>query len=124
MVEPQTGTRAKVAFQSGEQMDVLYKVYQTFVMVTEPLLDTIGPFLADDAGATLNDFWDSVCSFKQGPLAPWAPTAPKSWITRSLSTALQQQVREYFRCFRHALIIEEYHYSISTFSVFLSPHAN
>ena len=92
MVEPQTGTRAKIAFQSGEQMDVLYHVYQTFVMVTQPLLDTIGPFLADDAGATLNDFWDSAGSTDWGP-APWSPSATDCWMSRSLSTAIQRQVR-------------------------------
>ena len=88
----QTGTQAQIAFQSGRQMTSLYRIYQTFAELTQPLLEQIGPFLEENAEATLDDFWNSVCRFKHGRLPPWAPTAADSWVERSLGRALQRQV--------------------------------
>ena len=77
-------------------MSSLYRIYQTFATITQPLLDQVGPFLAENAEGTLNEFWDSAASFGHGPLAPWAPGAADSWVTRSLGTALERQVRTFF----------------------------
>lgn len=102
-------------------MSTLYKIYQTFTTITQPLLNGVGPFLAENPEATLDDFWESVASFGHGPIAPWAPGATDSWVTQSLGTALQRQVRIFF--YVCGMFAEVYH-SISPFPVFgLSLHA-
>ena len=80
------------AFLNGDDVMVNYEIYQVFARMVQPVLDHVGPFLEEDADATLDAFWEQISTDP----APWSRTAPNNWIYRSLSTALQRQVRIFF----------------------------
>ena len=75
-------------------------IYQGFAGMAKRTLATIEPFLAENAEASLNDWWRAMIDHMEDRPPPWeTPAAIRGWQTSLLNSMIQRQV--YFTSFIH-----------------------